>query len=158
MKSAELENLVKTGHLSEEPPLPDEIRHSLERAANLLLDAKRAGTRDGRFSLAYDSAYAFARAALRRAGYRASARYMAFQCLIHTTDTSAQDWRVFDDAHRARNKIAYDGDSLETFSSLHTNLVETLLQATERLAECLRELEHGGDRVLPLRPRPPVRC
>ena len=124
--------------------MPGEIRNCLERAANLLRDSKRAGTSDGRFSLAYDSAYAYARAALRRAGYRASARYMAFQCLIHTTDTSEQDWRVFDDAHRARNKIEYDGDPLETFSGKHADLVEALLKATERLAEFLRELEHGG--------------
>ena len=141
MKSAQLENLVRTGHLTEELPLPDEIRNSLERAANLLLDAKRARTPDGRFSLAYDSAYAYARAALRRAGYRASARYMAFQCLMHTTDTSEQDWRVFDDAHRARNKIAYDGDPLETYSGMHTDLVDALLKATERLAGLLHDQE-----------------
>ena len=125
--------------------MPDEIRHSLARAANLLHDAKRAGTADGRFSLAYDSAYAYARAAMRRAGYRASARYMAFQCLIHTTETSEQDWRVFDDAHKARNRMEYDGDPLEASSGNHTDLVHALLKATERLAECLRELEYGGE-------------
>ena len=144
MNSAQLENLVRTGHLIEESPLPGEIHNSLVRAANLLRDAKRAGTPDGRFSLAYDSAYAYARVALRSAGYRASARYMAFQCLIHTTDTSKQDWRVFDDAHRARNRIAYDGDPLETYSGMHIDLVEALLKATERLAECLRG-QRGAD-------------
>lgn len=144
MKSAELENLVKTGHLIKEPPLPGEVRHSLKRAANLLRDAGRAGTSDGRFSLAYESAYAYARAALRRAGFRSSARYMAFQCLVHTADTSKQDWPVFDDAHRTRNKIAYDGEPLETLG-MRTDLVEELLNATERLAKCLRESEDSCD-------------
>lgn len=145
MKSAELDNLVKTGHLVEEPPLPGEIRNALERAENLLLDASRALTPDGRFSLTYDSAYAFAQAALRRNGYRASARYMAFQCLIHTTNTSAEDWRVFNDAHKARNRIAYDGEPLDKFSLTNTGLVETLLQATDRLGKCLQELERDRE-------------
>ena len=123
--------------------MPSEIRNSLERAENLLLDARRAATRDGRFSLAYDSAYALAQAALRRSGYRASARYMAFQCLVHTTNTSAEDWRVFNDAHTARNRIAYDSDPLEKFSRTDTDLVEALLQATGRLGKCLQELERG---------------
>ena len=145
MKSAELENLVKTGHLLKEPPLPGEIQNSLERAENLLLDARRAATSDGRFSLAYDSAYAFARAALRKNGYRASARYMAFQCLVHTTNTSAEDWRVFNDAHKARNRIAYDGEPLEQFSLMDTDLVEALLQATDRLRKRVQELERDGE-------------
>lgn len=141
MKSAELENLVKTGHLLEEPPLPGEIQNSLARAANLLLDARRAVTPDGRFSLAYDSAYSFAQAALRRSGYRASARYMAFQCLMHTTNTTAEDWQVFNDAHQARNRMAYDGEPLDKFSLMDADLVEALLQATDRLGKCLHELE-----------------
>ena len=123
--------------------MPGEIRNSLERAENLLLDARRAATRDGRFSLAYDSAYALAQAALRRSGYRASARYMAFQCLVHTANTSAEDWRVFNDAHTARNRIAYDGDPLDKFLLTDTDLVEALLQATGRLGKCLQELERG---------------
>lgn len=141
MRSAELDNLVKTGHLAEEPPLPGEIRNSLERAENLLLDARRALTTDGRFALTYDSAYAFAQAALRRKGYRASARYMAFQCLMHTTITSAEDWRVFNEAHKARNRIAYDGEPLDNFSLMETGLAEALLQATGRLGKCLQKLE-----------------
>ena len=141
MKSAELENLVKTRHLTEDPPMPGEIHDSLERAANLLLDAKRAVTSDGRFSLTYDSAYAYARAALRKAGYRASARYMAFQCLMHTTNISREDWQVFDDAHTARNKIAYEGEPLEHFAQMHTDLIEALMRVTDRLAGYLHDSE-----------------
>lgn len=88
MKSAELDNLVKTGHLIEEPPLPGEIRNALERAEN---------------------------------------------------------WRVFNDAHKVRNRIAYDGEPLDKFSLINTGLVEALLQATDRLGKCLQELERDRE-------------
>ena len=142
MNSAELENLAKTGNLIAERPLPGEINNSLERAANLLLDARRAVTLDGRFSLAYDSAFAYARAALRMAGYRTGARYVVFQCLMHTTNISIEDWRVFNDAHTARNRIAYQGDPFSMFADKHTDLAKALMQATGRLAEQVRQSAH----------------
>ena len=78
-------------------------RLRLEDAAHLDLSL------ESRFDLAYNAAHALARAALRFSGYRAESRYLVFQCLQHTVDLPAEQWRVLDQAHRKRNLAEYEG-------------------------------------------------
>ncbi len=62
-----------------------------------------------RFTLAYDASHALALAALRAHGYRSEDRYTVFQCLTHTLNWPAGQWRVLDLCHKKRNLAEYEG-------------------------------------------------
>jgi hypothetical protein len=81
-----LENLCGPGKpLRQESPDAKEIA-GLERSGlRRLADAeKQANSLESRFDLAYNAAHALSLAALRRSGYRAANRLIAFQVLPHT--------------------------------------------------------------------------
>jgi hypothetical protein len=84
---------------------------------------------DGRFDLAYNAAHAFSLAALRWHGYRSEHRYTVFQCLEHTVNLPAEQWRVLDQAHRKRNVAEYEG-----YLDVDRSLVEALIRVTEEVA------------------------
>ena len=48
-------------------------------------------------------------AALRAHGYRSEDRYTVFQCLTHTLNWAAGQWRVLDLCHKKRNLAEYEG-------------------------------------------------
>jgi hypothetical protein len=109
----ELDNLVNTGALSKEPPTPGEVEGLQKHGEAWLKDASNPElSQESRFNLAYDSAHAFARAALRRLGYRNNDRnrYLVFQALEHTLDVPPAKWRVLAKAHKVRNSVEYDGE------------------------------------------------
>ncbi len=66
---------------------------------------------------------------MRARGYRSESRYAVFQCLQHTVDLPAEQWRVLDQAHRKRNLAEYEGE---------TDVDEQLVAAMLRVA---REVE-----------------
>jgi hypothetical protein len=99
-----LEKLVSTGLLKREPPAREEIAGLLHTAAVRLEDARKlSNAPESRFDLAYNSAHAFALAALRIHGYRPDKRYVVFQALPHTLGVDTATWRLLDRCHRERN-------------------------------------------------------
>lgn len=110
MSQAELDNLVRVGHLKAEPRNAQEVTRMLAMAQTRLKDAKLNNlSLEGRFTSASNAAHAVALAALRWHGYRSENRYTVFQCLTHTLGWPAHRWRVLDTAHQKRNLAEYEG-------------------------------------------------
>jgi hypothetical protein len=127
------------GPLNQEPPDAAEYLGLIKSGEARLADAQRTvNSLESRFDLAYNAAHALCLAALRRAGYRSSKRYVVFQALPHTLGLGPEVWRVLDHAHSVRNRSEYEGD----------------LSVDERL---LAEVVVACNKVLAaLRARPPV--
>jgi hypothetical protein len=77
---------------------------------------------ESRFSLAYEAAHAFARAALGWHGYRTDKRYLVFQALAHTAGIKPETWRVLAKGHELRNLAEYQG-SFEVDEALISELL-----------------------------------
>ncbi len=111
MSIPQLENLVRTGGLHNEPTDVTEVQGLVRSGIRRLDDAAHEQlSLESRFDLAYNAAHALALAALRHRGYRSRSRYLVFQCLRHTVDLPAEQWRVLDQAHRKRNVAEYEGE------------------------------------------------
>ena len=142
MTVAQLENLVRTGQLKREAPREDELAGLKHSAQARLTDAERTELSfASRFDLAYNGAHALALYCLRRAGYRAAMRYMAFQALAHTSNLNAAQWRVLAKAHERRNLAEYEGH-LE----VDNRLLSSLLSAGRALFDEIDSLAAGGRR------------
>ncbi len=110
MTLAALDNLVKSGQLKTELPDQLELEGMLDSARRALSDAQVAGlSEEGQFTLIYGAAHALALAAMRWHGYRSDKRYLVFQCLQHTVNFDANQWRILDACHRQRNLAEYEG-------------------------------------------------
>lgn len=110
MTSTELDNLVRIGKLKREPPSARELKGLLASARERLADADNTTLAfASRFDLAYNASHALALYALRHAGYRCDARYLAFQSLQHTLGMPLEVWRVLAKAHERRNLAEYEG-------------------------------------------------
>jgi hypothetical protein len=130
-----LENLVGKG-LHQEPPDAKEFNGLLNAGLRRLADALNAANAlESRFDLAYGAAHALSLAALRRAGYRPSKRYLVFQLLPHTLGLGPEVWRVLDKCHGLRNVGDYEG-ALDVDERLVTDLIE----ACGIVAAALRKL------------------
>lgn len=106
----QLDNLVKIGELRREAPDQREVDNLLKSGQHQLKDASVAGLSvEGRFSLAYGAAHAFAVAAMRWHGYRSSNRHLVFKCLQYTLGIENAKWRILDECHRQRNLAEYQG-------------------------------------------------
>jgi hypothetical protein len=132
----QLENLVRTKLLKPEPHDEAEFQGMIESARRRLKDIDVEGiSRDGRFLFAYNASHTLALAALRWHGYRSTNRAIVFQCLPHTVNFSAADWRVLSKCHDRRNIAEYQGE-LEIEDALMEALIETtkkLLTAVEAM-------------------------
>jgi len=118
-----LANLAKIGKLKAEPPGQPEIDGLLRTGRIRLRDARNAEVSvEGRFTLAYGAAHAFALAALRWHGYRSEDRYIVFQALQHTLHFENAKWKALDHFHRLRNRAEYEG-ILEVTEELVAELV-----------------------------------
>ena len=127
MAHPQLDNLVRIGKLKVEQAEAGEIEGLLRLGRRRLDDARRQElSPESRFDLGYNAAHALALSALRAHGYRSDLRYLVFQCLQHTVDLPAEQWRVLDDAHRTRNLAEYDGAA---------DVDEQLLRALLRVAQ-----------------------
>ena len=92
---------------------------------------------EGRFTSAYNAAHAAALAALRWHGYRSENRYTVFQCLPHTLNWSAVQWRILDSAHQKRNLSEYEGflEVEESTIAELNRLVVALIADVEAMVE-----------------------
>ena len=131
MNRQPLDNLARIGKLTTEASAEDEIRGLMRSGRLRLEDAAHLDlSLESRFDLAYNAAHALARAALRFSGYRAESRYLVFQCLQHTVDLPAEQWRVLDQAHRKRNLAEYEGQM-----DVDEQLVAAMLRAAHEVAK-----------------------
>ena len=106
----ELDNRVRVGQLKAEPRNVLEVARMIAMAQTRLGDARLGSlSLEGRFTSAYNAAYAAALAALRWHGFRSENRYTVFQCLTRTVGWPANRWRVLDTAHQKRNLAEYEG-------------------------------------------------
>jgi hypothetical protein len=126
MTLPDLENLVSSGKLNNEPPNQDEFDGLVKLGEAKFKDAQVASlSLESRFELAYGASHAFALAALRWHGYRSDLRYIVFQSLEHTVGVSRDIWRVLDKAHGARNAADYGGNF-----QVNERLLQDMLAAT----------------------------
>ena len=131
MPAPQLENLARIGQLKREAPAQEEMAGLHRSAKARLADAEQAKLSfASRFDLAYNAAHALALYCLRRAGYRASARFTAFQTLPHTSSLTNAQWRVLAKAHERRNLAEYEGHM-----EVDDQLLEGLLSAARALLE-----------------------
>ena len=129
MNRQPLDNLARIGKLTAEAPAEQELQALLRSGIRRLDDAERAElSLESRFDLAYNAAQALA--ALRFSGYRSESRYLVFQCLQHTIDLPAEQWRVLDQAHRKRNLAEYEGEM-----DVDEQLVAAMLRVAREVAE-----------------------
>lgn len=140
MTSSELENLVRIGKLKREPPSARELQGLLASARERLADADKTMLAfASRFDLAYNASHALALYALRYAGYRCDARYLAFQTLPHTLGMPVEVWRVLAKAHERRNLAEYEGH-LEH----DERLLADVLVAARRVVAAIEALPPAG--------------
>ncbi|MCM2312299.1 MAG: hypothetical protein NDI84_12940 [Steroidobacteraceae bacterium] len=140
MTSAELDNLVRIGKLKREPTSARELLGLLASARERLADADNPTLAfASRFDLAYNSSHALALYALRHAGYRCDARYLAFQTLPHTLGMPVDVWRVLAKAHERRNLAEYEGH-LEH----DERLLADVLTAARRVLAVVETLAESG--------------
>ena len=136
MGHPQLDNLARIGKLKSEPAAETELRGLLRSGTRRLDDAAREElSLESRFDLAYNAAHALALAALRFHGYRSDSRYLVFQCLQHTLDLPAEQWRVLDQAHRKRNLAEYEGEM-----DVDEQLVAALLRVAREVATRVNDL------------------
>jgi hypothetical protein len=107
-----LENLCGPNKpLSREAPDAKEIEGLVQSGRLRLTDSKNeALSLESRFDLAYNASHALSLAALRKAGYRSSNRYIVFQLLQHTLGLGPEVWRVLSKCHDLRNRTEYGGE------------------------------------------------
>jgi hypothetical protein len=109
-------------------PSRKEFDRLLKSGRNYLADSRKVLSLESRFQLAYEAAYAFSLAALRRSGYRSENRYLVFQCLPHTLGLGPEHSRLLALCHERRNAVAYKG-----IFAIDEKLLAELLQMTELL-------------------------
>lgn len=140
MTSTELDNLVRIGKLKREPPSARELKGLLASARERLADADNTTLAfASRFDLAYNASHALALYALRHAGYRCDARYLAFQSLQHTLGMPLEVWRVLAKAHERRNLAEYEGH-LEH----DERLLADMLAAARRVLAAIEAVPQSG--------------
>lgn len=136
MSHPQLDNLVRIGKLKAEPAARSELVGLIRSGSRRLHDAAREDLGlESRFDLAYNAAHALALAALRFRGYRSGSRYLVFQCLQHTLNLPAEQWRVLDQAHRKRNLAEYEGEM-----DVDEQLVAALLRVAREVARRVNDL------------------
>ena len=131
---SELENLCGPNRpLSREAPDPTEIDGLIQSGRLRLRDSKNETlSLESRFDLAYNASHALSLAALRKAGYRSSNRYIVFQLLQHTLGLGPQIWRVLSKCHDLRNRAEYGGEF-----GANNRLLRDLIDATEQALNAL---------------------
>jgi hypothetical protein len=131
-----LDNLCGPGQpLRKEAPDAKELAGLQQSGLRRLADAEnQANSVEGRFDLAYNAAHTLCLAALRRAGYRATNRYIVFQALPHTLGAGPEVWRVLARCHDLRNRAEYEGDV-----SVDERLLIDLIEACKTVAAALQD-------------------
>lgn len=132
-----LENLLRINQLNNEPPDKFEFDGLVKAGIDRLEDSQRDGlSYASRFDLAYNAAHGLALAALRASGYRTDKRYLVFQCLIHTTDLTKTQIRIFSRCHEKRNLAEYEGQY-----EADEQLLSELILCANDLLRYVKEIE-----------------
>ena len=131
---SELENLCGPNKpLSREAPDAKEIEGLVQSGRSRLTDSKNeALSLESRFDLAYNASHALSLAALRKAGYRSSNRYIVFQLLQHTLGLGPEVWRVLSKCHDLRNRSEYGGEF-----GANEGLLRDLIGAAEQVLKAI---------------------
>jgi len=133
---AALDNLVRIGKLSAEPPARSEFDGMVSSARTRLADAQNENIgNESQFDLAYGAAHRLALAALRQHGYRSADRITVFQTLVHTVGTDSADLQIFLRAHNERNLAEYEGRT-----EIDQQLLADLIRCTKKLGEAVGKL------------------
>ncbi len=136
MGHPQLDSLARNGKLKVEPAAESELQGLVLSGTRRLDDAAREDlSLESRFDLAYNAARALALAALRFHGYRSNSRYLVFQCLQHTLDLPAEQWRVLDQGHRKRYLAEFEGEM-----DVDEQLVAALLRVAREVAKRVNDL------------------
>lgn len=135
--TSQLDNLSGPGRpLRKERPDTYEYAGLIRSGKVRLTDAEKPDNSiESRFDLAYNAAHALSLAALRRAGYRSTNRYIVFQVLPHTLGLGSEVWRVLSKCHDVRNRGEYEGDL-----DLDERLVADLITACRAVEKALASL------------------
>ena len=132
-----LENLLRIKQLHSELADKREFDGLVNAAVDRLNDAENSTlSYASRFDLAYNAAHGLALAALRASGYRSDKRYMVFQCLVHTTNLSKVQTRVFSICHQRRNLAEYEGHF-----EIDEPLLAELIVNTKQLLMSVKEIK-----------------
>lgn len=135
MNLINLDNLVKAGKLKKEAFDQSEFDELMRGAEARLHDANNTTLAlESRFDLAYNAAYAFALAALRKKGYRSNQRYLAFQALPATLGVAQEIWRVLERCQHHRNLAEYEGDY-----DIDEQLYYDLLESSQLLFDLIKK-------------------
>ena len=131
---SELEHLCGPNKpLSREAPDAKEIEGLVQSGRSRLTDSKNeALSLESRFDLAYNASHALSLAALRKAGYRSSNRYIVFQLLQHTLGLGPEVWRVLSKCHDLRNRSEYGGEF-----GANEGLLRDLIGAAEQVLKAI---------------------
>lgn len=131
-----LENLLRIRQLHSELADKREFDGLVKAAMERLNDAENSTLAyASRFDLAYNAAHGLALAALRASGYRSDKRYMVFQCLVHTTNLSNIQTRIFSICHDRRNLAEYEG-----YFEIDEPLLAELIANTKQLLNLVKEI------------------
>jgi len=132
-----LEKLAGPGQaLRKETPDATEFAALRRSGLTRLADAvKEANALESRFDLAYNASHSLCLAALRRAGFRPTNRYIVFQVLPHTLGVGPEVWRVLAKCHDVRNRAEYEGDLY-----VDERLLADLIAACKTVAAALDKL------------------
>jgi hypothetical protein len=136
-----LESLARISQLKVEPRNNAEVQRMLDMARTRLADAQISRlSAEGRFTSAYNAAHDATLAALRWHGYRSENRYTVFQCLTHTLNWPAHQWRALDMAHQKRNLAEYEGylEIEESHIAQLCELVTWLIREVETVVSASR--------------------
>lgn len=133
-QTSELENLCGPNKpLSREAPDAKEIEGLIQSGRLRLTDSKNETlSLESRFDLAYNASHALSLAALRKAGYRSSNRYIVFQLLHHTLGLGPEVWRVLSKCHDLRNRTEYGGEF-----GCNKGLLRDLIHSTEQVLKAI---------------------
>jgi hypothetical protein len=129
-----LENLSGPGKaLQKEAHDANELAGLLRSGIARLKDARNETLAlESRFDLAYNAAHSLSLAALRRAGFRPSNRFIVFQVLPHTLGLGPEVWRILDKCHNSRNRGEYEG-----LLEVDERLLADLIAATQAVSDAL---------------------
>ena len=128
-----LANLEKIEQLKAEPYNQTEFNGLLIAGKKRLKDAQNKTLEfESRFDLAYNAAHSLALAALRRKNYRSTSRYIVFQALQHTTNLSADKWKILSICHNRRNLAEYEG-----YFEVDEQLLNEMIAVTQSLLDLL---------------------
>ena len=133
--SSPLERLAGPGGpLHAELPDEREIAGLRRSALARLADARNdVNSLESRFDLVYNAAHSISLAALRRCGFRAKNRYVAFQVLPHTVGVGPDVWRVLAKGHEIRNVAEYEGE-FDVDERIVADMIAACQAVADRLA------------------------